>query len=338
MACSPRKAGVARGAVQAVIVALALLLCTGCIKPKITLFGDGTDPLEEYTLEGKGTDKILLLSLKGFVGDRSRRGLLSTRPSMVQEVAAHLKRAEEDKAVKGLLLKVDSPGGSVAASDLVYHQILRFKEKKKVKVVAVLMGVAASGGYYVSLPADHIMAHPTTVTGSVGVVSITPKVAGMMEKLGLEVEVNKQGRNKDMGSPFRVSTPDERRILEGLVTGLGNRFLELVSLHRRLPPEVLSDVATARVYLADEALRLGLVDEIGYLDDAVKRVRTLTGTGEDARLIVYRRQEVPEDTVHHAGILETGTDPRLFDLGVIEPLSSLRSGLYYLWLPGYGND
>jgi protease-4 len=233
---------------------------------------------------------------------------------------------------------VDSPGGSVTASDLLFHEILRFKKKNNVKVVAILMGVAASGGYYVSLPADRIVAHPTTVTGSVGVISITPKVAGMMEKLGLEVEVDKHGKNKDMASPFRRSTPDERRILEGVVNGLGNRFLELVGRHRNLNPEALSDVATARVYLADEALRVGLIDEVGYLDDAVKRIKELAETGVDARLVVYRRQEVPEDTMYNAGTTAPRLNDRLFDLGLFEPLSSLRSGLYYLWLPGYEND
>jgi protease IV len=327
-----------RGACLAALTALTVLLCTGCIKPKITLFGDGSEPLEEYTLEGKETEKILLVSIKGFIGDGSKGGLLTSRSSMVQEVAAQLKRAEEDKAVKGLLLKVDSPGGSVTASDLLFHEILRFKRKHNVKVVAILMGVAASGGYYVSLPADRIVAHPTTVTGSVGVISITPKVAGMMEKLGLEVEVDKHGKNKDMASPFRRSTPDERRILEGVVNGLGDRFLELVVLHRKLSPEALNDVASARVYLADEALRVGLIDEVGYLDDAVKRIKELAEVGENARLVVYRRQEVPEDTVYNAGTIGSPLNGRLIDLGLFEPLSSLRNGLYYLWLPGYEND
>lgn len=325
------------GVQLAALVALALILLTGCIKPKITLFGDGSEPLEEYTLEGKGPEKILVLTIRGFIGEGSRRGLLTSRPGMVQEVAAQLKRAEEDKAVKGLLLKVDSPGGSVTASDLLYHEILRFKEKKKVKIVAALMGVATSGGYYVALPADRIVAHPTTVTGSVGVISITPKVAGLMEKLGLEVEVDKHGRNKDMASPFRRSTPDERRILEGLVQGLGSRFLELVGRHRKLAGEALDDVATARVYLAEEALKRGLVDEVGYLDDAVKRIRELAETDDNARLVVYRRQEAPEDTLYNAGTSALPVE-RLFDLGVVAPLASLRSGFYYLWLPGYEGD
>ncbi len=322
----------------AAIIALTVALCTGCIKPKITLFGDGSEPLEEYTLEGKGDDKILLLSIKGFIGEGSKGGLLTSKKSMVQEVAAQLKKAREDKAIKGLLLKVDSPGGSVTASDLLYHEILRFKDEKKLKVVAVLMGTAASGGYYVSLPADHIVAHPTTVTGSVGVISVIPKVSGMMEKLGLEVEVDKHGRNKDMGSPFRRSTPDERRILEGLVNGLGDRFVQLVSQHRKLTPDSLSDVATARIYLAEEAVQVGLVDEIGYLDDALKQVKRLAKIDKEAKLVVYRRHENPEDTIYHAGAADLPASARLLDLGIIEPLSSLRSGLYYLWLPGYESD
>lgn len=333
-----RSPDAARGACVAAVMALTVVLCTGCIKPNITLFGDGSEPLEEYTLEGKGADKVLLLSIKGFIGEGSKGGLLTSKRSMVQEVAAQLKRARDDKAVKGLLLKIDSPGGSVTASDLIYHEILRFKEKKKLKVVAALMGTAASGGYYVALPADRIVAHPTTVTGSVGVISVIPKVSGMMEKLGLEVEVDKHGRNKDMGSPFRRSTPDERQILESLVNGMGTRFIELVSQHRSLSPEALNDVATARIYLADEAKRVGLVDEIGYLDDAVKDVKKLGALDDDARLVVYRRHEQPEDTVYHSEAPAQLPSVRLLDLGIIESVTSLRSGLFYLWLPGYEND
>jgi protease-4 len=127
---------------------------------------------------------------------------------MVQEFVSQLRLAEKDKKIKALLLKIDSPGGSVIASDIVYNEILAFKKRTGAKVVVAMMGVAASGGYYISLPADTIVAHPATITGSIGVIFFRPKVTGLMGKIGVGVEVNKSGKNKDIGSPFRQTTAE----------------------------------------------------------------------------------------------------------------------------------
>lgn len=310
------------------------LLLAGCIKAKFSLFPDSTEPLEEYTLEGSAREKVLVVSLRGVMADSPRESLLRTRPSMVQEVVSQLRKAEEDKNVKALLLKVDSPGGTVTASDLLYHEIERFKERTGVKVVAALMGVAASGGYYAALPADVIVAHPTTITGSIGVIFIKPKVAGLMEKIGLDVEVNKSGRNKDMGSPFRKSTDEEREITQSLIDGLAGRFLRLVESRRSLDPAWLQSVASARVYLADEALKIGLVDQVGYLDDALDRAKALAGLPESARVVVYRRNEQSDDNVYNSSTaLSQGGALRLLELGMLDHINVMPSGFYYLWIP-----
>ena len=112
---------------------------------------------------------------------------MDQRPSQVQEVVSRLRRAEKDEEVKAVLLEINSPGGSITASDILYHEIMDFKERTGARVVAALMDVAASGGYYIALPADRIIAHPTTITGSVGVILVQPKVTGLMDKLGLRL-------------------------------------------------------------------------------------------------------------------------------------------------------
>ncbi|MCU0589210.1 MAG: signal peptide peptidase SppA [Syntrophobacteraceae bacterium] len=310
------------------------LLLAGCIKAKFSLFPDSTEPLEEYTLEGSAREKILVVPLRGVMADGPRESLLRTRPSMVQEVVSHLRKAEEDKNIKALLLKVDSPGGTVTASDLLYHEIMRFKERSGAKVVAALMGIAASGGYYAALSADVIVAHPTTITGSIGVIFLKPKVTGLMEKIGLDVEVDKSGRNKDMGSPFRRSTEEEREITQSLIDGLAGRFLNLVESHRPLDPAWLQSVASARVYLADEALRIGLVDQVGYLDEAVDRAKALAGLPENARVVVYRRTEQSDDNVYNSSTaLSQGGVLRLLELGMLDHINVMPSGFYYLWIP-----
>lgn len=313
------------------------LLLAGCIQVKFSLFPDSTEPLEEYTLQGTAREKILVVPLRGLMVDGPRESFLRTRPSMVQEVVSHLRKAEKDKNVKALLLKVDSPGGTVTASDLLYHEIMRFKERSGAKVVAALMGVAASGGYYAALAGDVIVAHPTTITGSIGVIFIKPKVGGLMEKIGVEVEVDKSGSNKDMGSPFRKSTEEEREITRSLIEGLAARFLALVESRRSLEPAVLERVASGRVYLGEEALGTGLVDQVGYLDDAVDRAKELAALPEDARVVVYRRAEPSDDNIYNtsADHSHRGTFG-LPEPGLLDQLQVMPSGFYYLWIPAAG--
>ena len=129
-----------------------LLVLTGCSLPKLSLFPEA-GPLKEVTLEGTGDQKILVLTINGAISDQPKEKLLRTRPSMVQELVSHLQRAEKDTQIKALLLKVNSPGGPVTASDILYHEISGYKERTGVKVIVSMMDVAASGGYYLSLPA-----------------------------------------------------------------------------------------------------------------------------------------------------------------------------------------
>ena len=166
---------------------------TGCTAPKIRLFPSQADPLREFTLEGESAPKILVVPIRGIISNSPREGFVRTRPSLVQEVVSQLRRAEEDEKIKAVILKIDSPGGSVTASDILFSEIESFKNRTGAKVVVAMMGVVASGAYYISLPADHILAHPTTVTGSIGVIFARPKVTGLMEKIGVKTNVVKKG-------------------------------------------------------------------------------------------------------------------------------------------------
>jgi protease IV len=317
---------------------LVLSLLTACAGPQVKLFTNATDPLKEYTIEGSGGDKILLLPVRGFISDNPKKGLLGSSPSMVEQVVAQLKKAEQDKRIKAVLIKVNSPGGSITASDLLYHEILSYKERTNTKVIVCMMDMAASGGYYLSLPADTIIAHPTSLTGSVGVIFTQPRVMGLMDKLGLGVDVKKFGKNKDMGSPFRESTEEEQKLVQITINQLGERFTSLVKKHRKLDPQALSEMSTARLFLAEEALKLGLIDKIGYLSDAVKEAKQLAGLAGDARVVLYRRAEHPDDNLYSiTGI--AAEDPRLSFISVELPESlHLSTGFYYLWPGAIGGD
>jgi len=316
---------------------LCILLClvpAACAPSKIRLFDDYSDPLLESIIEGEGPGKVLLLPVRGFISDEPGRGLFATRPSTVQETAAHLRKAAQDPAVKAVVLVVDSPGGSVTASDILYHELTRFKEQSKAPVVACMMGLAASGGYYVSLAADRIVAHPTTVTGSVGTVFLQPRVDGLMDKLGVQVETFASGDKKDMGSPFRQPTDEERALFRALIADLNDRFLSLAAERRKLSGERLALVADARVMTANQALAAGLIDRVGFLQDALAEARTLAGLPESAAVVAYRRTPQPDDTIYNpaTAALPAG-GLKLVDLGAAEAALSVRPGFYWLWSP-----
>ncbi len=318
-----------------VMTVFLLTAAAGCASPRIKLFPSQTDPLQEFTLEGKTSEKILLLPIRGVISDNPEAGLLRTRPSTVQEAVSHLRKAEKDPLVKAVVLQLDSPGGSVTASDVLYNEIRRFKERTGRTVVAAMMDVAASGAYYIALPADVIVAHPTTITGSVGVIFIRPKVTGLMEKIGVGVEVSKSGQNKDIGSPFRATTLEEAGIFQAMTDQLAGRFVDLVRKHRGFDSAALAAVSSARVYLAEEALNLKLVDRIGYMEDALAEARQHAGLPEESKVIVYRRTEYPDDNIYNPTTsYEGGRSAVIFDTGLSRLIPALPAGFYYLWHPG----
>lgn len=314
-----------------ILIALALLLTSGCAAPQIKLFTDAADPLKEFTLSGREKGKVLVVHIRGIISDHPSEKFIRSKPSMVQEIVSQLMMAEKDDEIQAVLLKINTPGGTTTASDILYHELMAYKKRTGTKVVVAMMDLATSGGYYVSLSADFILAHPTTVTGSIGVVYMRPNVTGFMNKLGLDMQVNKSGKNKDMGSPFRQTTEEEQKILQGLTDELGKRFVHLVAKHRRLDKKTLTNISTARVYLAGKALELGLVDEIGYLNDALSKAKDLAGLSKDAKVVVYRRTKYPNDNLYNPTTYRYGPDLSLIDLSLPEVLTSTGAGFYYIW-------
>jgi len=322
-----------------ILLIVYVIISLGCAPPKIKLYPSASDPLKEFTIRGKDKGKLLVISLRGVISDAPDEQLFRTRPSMVQEFISQLRLAEQDEKIKAVLLKIDSPGGSVVASDILYHEIMEYKHRTGVKVVVAMMGVAASGGYYISLPADFIVAHPATITGSIGVIFYRPKVTGLMGNIGVDVQVNKSGVNKDMGSPFRNATREEEQILQRLTDRLGQQFIDLVARHRKLHQNSLDEVATARIFLADDALKLGLVDKVGYISDALDEAKKIAGLADDSKIIVYRRIEYPDDNLYNTSTTRLeGRGASLISLKLPGSLPGLQTGFYYLWSPAVSGD
>ncbi len=316
------------------MVIVVVLATIACSLPNINLFPEA-GPLKEVTLEGSGEEKILVLSIQGTISDRPREKLLRTQPSMVQEVISQLKRAEKDPQIKAVLMKVNSPGGTVTASDILYHEIRSYKERSGVKLVVAMMNLAASGGYYLSLPADWIMAHPTTITGSIGVIFSRPSISGFMDKLGLALHVSKSGELKDMGSPFRDPTETDEAIFQSLTDQMAERFIDLVLKHRTISADQQQRIVTARVFLAKEALQVGLIDQIGYLTDAIEKTKSLANLSPDAKVVTYRRYETEDDNIYNPAIRQF--DAPDINSSALSTLSVVQeAGFYYIWPAALG--
>lgn len=303
------------------------LLLAGCslsidLTPRIK-------PFEEKTVEGAGREKILLLDLSGVFAEEPLLTLQGRpRVPLLARVREELEKAEADPRVKALVLRINSPGGTVTASDILYREILRFKTARKVPVIAVLMDVAASGGYYVALAADRIIAHPTAVTGSIGVIMLTVNAEGLLQKIGVTPTAIKSGELKDMGAPFRPLSPEERAIFQSVIDQLHARFVSLIVRERKLSEERVRAVADGRILTASEARALGLVDAVGYLDEAVAAARQAAGLGE-AKVVVYHRPRQYRATVYSAA----EPDPPGLSIADLARLIVAGPRFLYLWWP-----
>jgi protease-4 len=308
-------------------LALVLLaaLPLGCIS--INLPGGPPPPLVETVVHGESGEKILLLSLDGILTGVPEARFFGSGISPVARVQEELERAREDDSVRGLLLRINSPGGTVTASDVLYQAILRFKRERGVPVVAQLMGVAASGGYYVAMAADRVIAQPTTVTGSIGVIFGGVNLAGLMEKIGVEDQTLVSGPFKDAGSMLRPMSDAERAQLQSVLTDMYDRFVEVVGQGRPgLQGEAIRELADGRIYSAPQALELGLVDQIGSLEDGVEATRLAAGLSE-ARVVTYHRPREYRNNLYSASV-----DAPRFDLDLRAALPRLPSaGFLYLW-------
>jgi protease-4 len=228
-----------------------------------------------FLLPRRAPDKIVVIPLGGSIttGGSSLSSGSSITPELVR---SYLARAERDKTVKAIVFRIDSPGGEIEPCQEILLEIERAKETKK--IVVSMGGMAASGGYYISTPADKIVALPTTETGSIGVISSAINVEGLLEKLGIQIEIFKGGRYKDMYWGLRELTPDEEEIMQGMVDEYYEQFIDVVVEGRGLNKDDVRNLATGQLYSGVEARELGLVDELGDLDTAIDLAMQLAGT------------------------------------------------------------
>jgi protease-4 len=292
--------------------------------------------LEETVVGGQrhAADKVAVVAVSGLLADEYRRGLLVEGENPVALLQENLDRAAADRAVRAVVVRINSPGGTVTASDLMYSQIRSFRERTGKPVIAVLMDVAASGGYYVACACDHIIAHPTTVTGSIGVMMQTFSLAGTMQKLGIRADAIKSGPYKDAGSPLRDLKKAEREVFQNLIDEFYGRFLHVVASGRPdLSAERIRELADGRVYSGEQACELGLVDQIGTIGDAVTAACERADIAE-ARVVRYHRPDAWRPNVYANVPSDVPTTINLVSLQLGDWPACCEPRFLYLWSPG----
>jgi protease-4 len=220
-------------------------------------------------------EKVALVKLEGIILDS-------------QDVIEELKAHSKNPSIKAVVLRIDSPGGAVAPAQEIYKEITKLKIKKK--VVVSMGSVAASGGYYIASPANKIVANAGTITGSIGVIMEIPNFEGLLKKIGVETQVIKSGKHKDIASVFKSMTNEERKILQAVLDDVHDQFIRAVSEGRGIEYEEVKKLADGRIFTGKKAKELGLVDVLGNLDDAIKLAGQLSGIKGEPQVVTKKEK------------------------------------------------
>jgi protease-4 len=305
---------------------MGLFVVKGALTTQVA--DESAKKLSETVIGGSGTDKILLIPLKGVITGQPSKKLFQDTPSIVDSVKQQLKQARDDNEIKAVILEINSPGGGITASDIIYKKVLEFKEETNKKVIVCMQDVAASGAYYISAAADRIIAHPTTITGSIGVIMPLVNIASLVEKYGIEDNSITSGDMKSIGSPLKKMSDEERKVLHDIVDEMYTRFVNIIAIGRNMEVEDVRKLSDGRIYTGKQALDNGLVDQLGYIEDAITLAKNITGLNE-AKVIRYKR------AFNLAEIFEGSMDNLLGDRTIKFSLHAAAGydspGFMYLW-------
>jgi protease-4 len=318
------------------LYAVTVLLLTGCGPTSflITPVPAKQALTEEVVLRESpwAVKKIALVDVEGVLTNIRATSLLGTTgENPVSLFAEKLDKAAQDPNVRAVVLRINSPGGGVTATDLMYDELRHFRQRTQKPVIAVVLDVGASGAYYLACGADKIYALPTSVTGSIGVIMIAPEFSGTLAKIGAHVNVIKSGALKDMGSLFREMNDKDR-----LIDGMYGRFRDVVARSRTgLDRERLHELADGRVYLGTDAKELGLIDEVGTLRQALSAAKQAGGLGAvKIKVVQYARPLAYRPNIYAQSDQPPG-QVNLVNVQLPDWLSNPAAQLMYIWAPGW---
>ena len=319
---------VSRGPRLAVFV-LAIVI-SGCATIN---FGPSLGELKEVTIKGEGPGKILLVNVDGVINNQKDKTFSGSTVGlgMVEKIRSIVEKAEKDDEIKALLIKINSPGGTVTASDIIFHLLKTYKEKRKVRIYIQVMDLAASGGYYIALAGDEIIAHPTSLIGSIGVIALKVNLQELMAKIGVSWEIVKSGDKKDFMSPFRSFTKEERELFQETIDRFHNRFVTLIAENRSaLNISQVQSLADGRVFDAEQAKDLKLIDHIGYITDTVRRIKS-DFKNSNLKLVTYHRNNDFQGNIYSQ--FQKPTSFNLINLDLGFNTNTLSPYFLYIWSP-----
>jgi protease-4 len=318
-----------------ILATLCVVFLAGCSAPSflVTPVSNENTIKEVEVQPGGGTfpSKIALIEVEGMLMNARTGGLFQAQENKLSLFTQQLEAAEKDPKVKAVVLRVNSPGGTVTCSDTMYQMIKRFRDKTKKPVIASAQEVMASGAYYVSTSCDAIVAQPTSVVGSIGVIFELFNVGQGLNKIGIYADPIKSANHKDIGSPFREMTPDERAILQETVNEYYQRFIGVVQAKCHISdPDTIKMVTDGRVFSGNRAKELGLVDQVGLLDDAIDLAKQKSNSPR-AKVVMYKRP------YGYSGSIYADTQAPVPQANTVQlPIPDaayLPHGFYYLWQP-----
>ena len=319
-----------------ILIAVAgLALLGGCGTMGILLRPvDVSEPLDETTVGGDEGyfvwDKVAIIDLDGVIFNERERNMFGAGENPVSLFIEKLDKAESDSDVRALIIRINSPGGGVTASDIMYERLVQFRARRKIPVVALMEDVGASGGYYVACGADKILAHPTTITGSIGVIMQTVSLAQTLAMIGVQTQAVTSGPMKDMASPFKPLDPKDLAVLQTMIDAYHERFLAVVGTSRTgLSAEKIRELADGRIYSAPQARDNGLVDALGYVGDAFELAKVLSKTAR-AKMVLYHRAYGYRANAYSAAP-PAAPQINLINISADSLLDSARPRFMYLW-------
>jgi len=283
-------------------------------------------------------DKIAIIDVDGLLVNRRKHRWMRVGDNPVSLFIEKLDKAAADPHVKAVVLRLNSPGGTVAASDIMYHRLRQFRSETGKPVVVCFLDLGCSGAYYLACGCDGIIAQPTTVTGNIGTVFQTFSVAGTMDKIGVKTVTIKSGELKDIASPLHDLSPQERSVLEGIIKHLYEQFLKVVQEGRKtIEEQHLQKLADGRVFTASEALQEGLIDRIGYLTDGITWAKEMAGV-DKTQVVMYHRSLDYTANVYGSATSGAGGLGPLINVELPDWLTSSGAQFLYLWQPGINQD
>ena len=282
---------------------------------------------------GDGDGDLLLIDVEGVISNQRDDSPFIQREGMSDQIVKQIRAAQDDKDVKGLLLALNTPGGGVTPSDEIHHAIEEYKDKTHKPVVAHMADVCASGGVYVAVAADEIIASPTTITGSIGVIMGTLNFHELMEKYGVKGVTVKSGARKDLLSPTKPVNEEDLKVIQELIDSMYGRFVALVAKGRNLDEGQVRAFADGSVFTAERAQELKLVDGVGYRAEALERLRELA-KAKKSRLVRYKKKPSSPFEALFTDMRMPSSESvadRLAERVGLGPAGN--AGAYYLWRP-----